>query len=108
MHIHGTHLNPNALNLYSAVAAEKAAAAKQAAEVRKKLLSSASKIEGEADTDDIPLIEEATEDDFPPNDDQAQDEDRDQEEHSPSQKGASNNEDAPEDDDSGDPISVWG
>lgn len=44
MHIHAHLTNPNIASLYAAEAAEKAAAARQAAEVRKKLLRSASKL----------------------------------------------------------------
>jgi hypothetical protein len=44
MHIHANLTNPNVASLYAAEAAEKAAAARQAAEVRKKLLQSASKL----------------------------------------------------------------
>jgi hypothetical protein len=52
MHIHGNQTNFNAVNPYSA-AAEKAAAAQKAADVRKKLMNSASPIEG------IPAADEA-------------------------------------------------
>jgi hypothetical protein len=45
MHIHGSQMNPNAVNPYSA-AAEKAVAAQRAADVRKKLMKSASDIDG--------------------------------------------------------------
>jgi hypothetical protein len=45
MHIHGSQMNPNAVNPYSA-AAEKAVAAQRAADVRKKLMKSATDIEG--------------------------------------------------------------
>lgn len=44
MHIHAHLTNPNIASLYAAEAAEKAAAARQAAEVRKKLLQRASKL----------------------------------------------------------------
>jgi hypothetical protein len=54
MHIHGSQMNLNAINPYSA-AAEKAAAAQRAADVRKKLLKSASGLEG-ADCPDETLI----------------------------------------------------
>lgn len=47
MHIHANLTNPNMANLYAAEAAEKAAAARQAAEVRKKLLQNASKLSSE-------------------------------------------------------------
>lgn len=46
MHIHGNSMSINAANFYSAGQNEKTAAAKQAADVRKKLLKNASKIEG--------------------------------------------------------------
>jgi hypothetical protein len=46
MHSHGIQRNPEALNLYAAVAAEKAAATQTAAAVRKKLVRSASVIAG--------------------------------------------------------------
>jgi hypothetical protein len=62
MHIHGSHLTPNTLNLYSAVAAEKADSAKRAAEVRKKLIAGASELEDELDANAI--VEESRE--FPP------------------------------------------
>jgi hypothetical protein len=45
MHIHGSQMNPNAVNPFSA-AAEKAVAAQRAADVRKKLMKSATDIEG--------------------------------------------------------------
>ena len=57
MHVHG--LNPNLLNLYSAVAAEKTESAKRAAEVRKKLIAGASELEGELEAEAI--VEEAEE-----------------------------------------------
>jgi hypothetical protein len=56
MHIHGSHMNMNSASLYSAAGAEKAAAAQRAAEVRKKLLRSASGIEVTADPDQAFLI----------------------------------------------------
>jgi hypothetical protein len=56
MDVHGIHLNFAATNLYSAAAAEKTAAAKQAAEVRKKLKDGASKIEAEPDADAVVTI----------------------------------------------------
>jgi len=101
MHIHGTHLNPNATNLYSAVADEKAAAAKQAAEVRKKLRSSASEIEGEAEAEAPPIstISEANEEDPLAG--------HHQEEPPASKKNAVKKKDAAEETDSGD-ISIWG
>ncbi|HEY1903767.1 MAG TPA: hypothetical protein VGG56_15140 [Terracidiphilus sp.] len=51
MHIHGSHMNLNAVNPYSA-AAEKAAAAQRAANVRKKLLKTAGDLEGAAGLDE--------------------------------------------------------
>jgi len=61
MHVHGSQLNPAAINLFAAAAEEKAAAAKQAAEVRKKLLSSAAGI-GHEDNSGIFAIREGSED----------------------------------------------
>jgi hypothetical protein len=61
MHVHGNHLNPNVANLYSAVAAESAAKAKQAAEVRRKLTFGASKLEGQLDGDAISPIGDGAE-----------------------------------------------
>jgi len=49
MHVHGSHMNLNSANLYSAAGAEKAAAASRAAETRKKLLKSAGDLEGVSD-----------------------------------------------------------
>lgn len=46
MHIHGNSMSINAANFYSAAQKEKTAAAQRAADVRKKLLKGASKIEG--------------------------------------------------------------
>jgi hypothetical protein len=46
MHVHGSHMNLNSANLYSAAGAEKAAAASRAAETRKKLLKSAGELDG--------------------------------------------------------------
>ncbi|MGB6689537.1 MAG: hypothetical protein WBE76_17010 [Terracidiphilus sp.] len=45
MHIHGAGMNPNAANLYSTGAAENAAAARRAAETRKKLARNAQEID---------------------------------------------------------------
>lgn len=47
MHIHANLTNPNVASLYAAEAEQKAAAARQAVEVRKKLLLSASKLSSE-------------------------------------------------------------
>ena len=96
MHVHG--LNPNLLNLYSAVAAEKTESAKRAAEVRKKLIAGASELEGELEPEAI--VEEAEE--FPaPR--------QDLESPSPKKK---QNADTPEynadDSPPEEPISVWG
>ncbi len=49
MHLNGSHLDPNATNLYSAVT-DRATAAKRAAEVRKELMSSTAEVEDELDT----------------------------------------------------------
>jgi hypothetical protein len=51
MHIHGNQMNLNAINPYSA-AAERAVAAQKAADVRKKLMGSASDIEGVSSPDE--------------------------------------------------------
>ncbi len=56
MHIHASQMNMNAASLYSAAGAEKAAAAKRAADVRKKLMKSASDIEGVASPDEAFMI----------------------------------------------------
>jgi hypothetical protein len=56
MHIHATQMNMNSASLYSAAAAEKAAAAQRAADVRKKLMKSASDIEGVSNPDEAFLI----------------------------------------------------
>jgi hypothetical protein len=63
MHVHGNQLNPNVATLYAALAAESAARAKQAAEVRKKLISSASKLAGELGDDAVSFIGGDTEQD---------------------------------------------
>jgi hypothetical protein len=55
MHIHGNQLNVNAVNPFSA-AAEHAAAAQSAADIRKKLIKSASEIEGAATPEESLLI----------------------------------------------------
>lgn len=55
MHIHGNQLNVNAVNPFSA-AAERAAAAQRAADIRKKLVKSASEIEGAATPEESLLI----------------------------------------------------
>ncbi len=60
MHIHGSRMPPDA-GLYAAAAAEKTAAAARAAEVRRKLLRGASKLEGEANTGRVSMIGQETE-----------------------------------------------
>ena len=101
MHVHG--LDPNATNLYSAVAAEKSAEAKQAAEVRKKLLSSGAKIEAAAGVESEDEIEATSmiaggnKEDSPP----------DQPNDLPASDKPANKKSATEEDDSGD-ISLWG
>ena len=62
MHIHGSRMPPDA-GLYAAAAAEKAAAAARAAEVRKKLLRGAAKLEGEANTRKVSTIGQESEED---------------------------------------------
>jgi len=98
MHVHGNHLNPNVANLYSAVAAESAARAKQAAEVRRKLISGASKLESQLDGDAIsPVSDDAEgsgqEQDF-----------RDSEDN---QAETEQNNSQEQDELSDDPISTW-
>ncbi len=56
MHIHGYSMAVNAANLYSAAQGERAAAAQRAAAVRKRLLKSASEIEGAASPEETLLI----------------------------------------------------
>jgi len=56
MHIHATQMNMNSASLYSAAGAEKAAAAQRAADVRRKLVKSASDIEGAPSPDEAFLI----------------------------------------------------
>jgi len=56
MHIHGNGMNVNAANLYSAAQGERAAAAERAAEVRKKLLKSASGLDAAASPEETLLI----------------------------------------------------
>ena len=56
MHIHASQMNMNATSLYSAAGAEKAAAAQRAADVRKKLMKSASDIDGVSNPDEAFLI----------------------------------------------------
>ena len=55
MRIHGHRMNLNAVNPYSA-AAEKAAAAQRAADVRKKLMKSAADIEGTASPEEAFML----------------------------------------------------
>ena len=62
MHIHGSHMPPDA-GLYAAAAAEKAAAAQRASEVRKKLIRSASKLEGEANARQVSMVGQEAEED---------------------------------------------
>jgi hypothetical protein len=53
MHIHGNLMNPNVASLYSAAAAEKAASAQRAADVRKKLTENTPNIDGEHNPEEI-------------------------------------------------------
>ncbi len=53
MHIHGNLMNPDLASLYSAAAAEKAASAQRAADVRKKLTESTPNIDGELNPEEI-------------------------------------------------------
>jgi hypothetical protein len=89
MHINKAQLDPNATNLYSAVAAERAAANRRAAEVRKKLMSSTAEIEDELDTGKVSAIpKDAAE----------------SERQSGDQQDSRETEDAPDTDD---PMSIW-
>ena len=90
MHVNKAQLDPNATNLYSAVSAERAAANRRAAEVRKKLLSSTAEIEDELDTGKVSAI--------PKDSDQNQ-------RQSSDQQDSKETEDAPYTDD---PMSIWG
>jgi hypothetical protein len=56
MHIHGNAMNFEVNNISSAAAAENAAAHQRAADVRKKLMKSASDIEGVSSPDEAFLI----------------------------------------------------
>jgi hypothetical protein len=56
MHIHANQMNMNSASLYSAAGAENAAAAQRAADVRRKLMKSASDIEGVASPDEAFMI----------------------------------------------------
>jgi len=56
MRIHGELMNVQAANFYSAAQGERAAAARRAAEGRKKLLKSASEIEASATPEETLLI----------------------------------------------------
>jgi hypothetical protein len=95
MHIHGNHMNPNLASLYSAAAAEKAAAAQRAAEVRKKLIRSASKLEGELDTEEVSCV------------DQPEDEDsRQRRQKRP--RSSKSKKSAADDEPSEEPMSMWG
>lgn len=55
MHIHGNQMNLNSVNPYDA-AAQKAAAAQRSADVRNKLLNSASEIESASDPEEAFMI----------------------------------------------------
>ena len=56
MHIHGNSMSVNAANFYSATQEERAAAAQRSAGVRKKLIRSASEIEGAATPEETLMI----------------------------------------------------
>lgn len=56
MHIHGNSMSIDAADFYSAGEYEKAAAAKRAANVRKKLLKGAAEIEGASTPEEALLI----------------------------------------------------
>jgi hypothetical protein len=56
MHIHSTQLNIDAVGSYSTAQESRATAAREAAEVRRKLLKSASGVEGSASPEETVLI----------------------------------------------------
>jgi hypothetical protein len=56
MHIHASSMNMNSASLYSAAGAEKAAAEQRAADIRRKLMKSASDIEGVPSPDEAFMI----------------------------------------------------
>ena len=106
MHVHGTHLDPNALNLYSAV--EKSAAAKRAAEVRKQLMSSTGEIEDELDTAIILQIDkEAEQGSRQPPEDPAKKKEADKD-SKPTDPKNDATEDSGEEELTDDPMSLWG
>ena len=99
MHVHGNPANLNLQSLYSAAAAEKLANAKQAAEVRKKLMSASAEIEAEQADAIVELGEQA-------NEDSRQRQDQNKRPDSKAKQGAT----APGDADNlppDDPISMW-
>ncbi len=53
MHVHGNLMSPNVTSLYAAAAAEKAAAAQRAADVRKKLMEGPKNIDSELNPEEI-------------------------------------------------------
>jgi hypothetical protein len=95
MHVHGAHMDPSATSLYSAVAAEKASAAKRAAEVRKKLMSSTAEVEDELDTGKVLAVDNHPQQDA-------------RQPFSRKRPPAENKPASGDDDDSEDPISIWG
>jgi hypothetical protein len=106
MHVHGAHLNPDA---YAAVEAEKTAAKKRAAGMRKKPLVDASEAEGEDWLQPIPVTDEGNEDDSPPRENQnPQASKKNNAEESDDAKNDDPKNDAGEEDESGDPLSIWG
>jgi hypothetical protein len=56
MRIHGNSMSINAANLYAAAQEERAATAQRAASVRKKLIKSASEIDGAASPEETLMI----------------------------------------------------
>jgi hypothetical protein len=96
MHVHTSHINPNAASLYSAAAAAKAAATQRAADVRKKLMTSASKIAGKAEANGkgIFAIAQGTEQGSPQH-------------HGRKNPRAPEKKQAADEDQSGKPLSMW-
>jgi hypothetical protein len=64
MHVHGNLMTPNLASIYSAAAAEKAASAQRAADVRKKLLESTPNIDGELNPEEL-LVRQWSQDSSP-------------------------------------------
>ncbi len=114
MHVHGTHLDPNALNPYSAAAAEKSAAAKRAAEVREKLMSSTGEMEDELDAGKVfPIAKQAQQNSRQPPGrkrphPETPDEDADADDADTEARAAAEDDSSDDPNDPDDPMSLWG